>query len=216
MLKNNIELAMKMSELVYQDVDNLPNTCTGFSGPYEGQALVSCMIDTPTLIAFRGTNSYEDWSINLMRRKTNYFCRGAYVHSGFLKQYNNIKLSIFSKIKTLMPIEHIIITGHSLGGALSVLCACDLAEEYPNLKVECLTFGSPKVGNWKFVDEIENISNLFLLRINHEGDFIPQLPCCGFSHTKNLLSIRCSGMRWYEFRKRHELAHMMTSYMNQM
>ena len=39
-------------------------------------------------------------------------------------------------------------TGHSLGGALAVLCALDLQDIYGNINL--YTFGCPRVGNAAF------------------------------------------------------------------
>ena len=50
----------------------------------------------------------------------------------------------------LDPKRKLIITGHSLGGAMATICAKRLSEEYEN--VHCLyTYGSPRVGGRKFV-----------------------------------------------------------------
>ena len=47
--------------------------------------------------------------------------------------------------------DELLITGHSLGGAMANLCALDLAASDPDMKVSLYTYGSPRVfrGNTK-------------------------------------------------------------------
>ena len=71
---------------------------------------------------------------------------------------------MLTKIPT---IDTVITTGHSLGGALAVLCAFDLSIEFKKNKelgeirflqhveavernIKCFTFGAPRVGNFYF------------------------------------------------------------------
>lgn len=48
--------------------------------------------------------------------------------------------------------QKVIVTGHSLGGALATLAAYDLElhASVPAHKLECYTFGAPRVGNYPF------------------------------------------------------------------
>ena len=77
----------------------------------------------------------------------------------------------------------IMMTGHSLGGALSVMGAAFLQNTYKN--VECLyTLGQPRVGNDKFAAFMtEFIPNTF--RIVNYGDQVPHIPqsILGFKHS---------------------------------
>jgi Lipase (class 3) len=54
------------------------------------------------------------------------------------------------------PIK-VIVTGHSLGGALAVLCAYDIATRTPcaayDIDISCYTFGAPRVGNHAWARE---------------------------------------------------------------
>lgn len=48
--------------------------------------------------------------------------------------------------------NELVITGHSLGGALSTLAAFDFNNL--GIKTNLITFGSPRVGNEKFAKEL--------------------------------------------------------------
>lgn len=47
-------------------------------------------------------------------------------------------------------LSRVLITGHSLGGAVAALLALYAAETYPDLRVDVVTFGAPNVGNAAF------------------------------------------------------------------
>ena len=81
---------------------------------------------------------------------------GGNVHSGFLSQYLAIKDELFSKTSAFISKYNpakILITGHSLGGALASLCAVDFSQSLDSdqsKKIRCVTFGAPKPGDSKF------------------------------------------------------------------
>ena len=84
--------------------------------------------------------------------------KNVYVHSGFKTQYDSIRDQVFQfvaeKFKLYKP-KQLLITGHSLGGALATLCALDFRlNPVPNYQptIKVITFGAPQVGNEKFVE----------------------------------------------------------------
>ena len=69
----------------------------------------------------------------------------ARAHGGFLRAYLSVREAVHRLLKELGGTT-LLVTGHSLGGALAVLAACDFGAQFRgNLK--CITFGSPRVGN---------------------------------------------------------------------
>uniref|UniRef100_A0A1J3EJL3 Phospholipase A1-Igamma1, chloroplastic n=1 Tax=Noccaea caerulescens TaxID=107243 RepID=A0A1J3EJL3_NOCCA len=76
----------------------------------------------------------------------------------------------------------ITVTGHSLGGALAVLSAYDVAEMGLNrtlrgkvVPVTAFTFGGPRVGNIRFKERIEELG-VKVLRVVNEHDVVPKSP----------------------------------------
>ena len=85
-------------------------------------------------------------------------------------------IPLLKEILTLIPtIDTVVTTGHSLGGALAVLCAFDLAlvfkenSDIEKLKIpddgrfleddrriKCITFGAPRVGCFTFRKKFHN------------------------------------------------------------
>ena len=84
------------------------------------------------------------------------------------------------------PTWHVFVTGHSLGGALATLFACELGRSARlgrrNVTVTMVNFGSPRVGDGAFCDEY----NAFVpdsVRVVNRGDLVPTLPALlGYRH----------------------------------
>ena len=51
--------------------------------------------------------------------------------------------------------ERILVTGHSLGGALAILCAKKIAKLNKSIKVDVITLGAPRVGDASFATSIK-------------------------------------------------------------
>lgn len=71
----------------------------------------------------------------------------------------------------------IIFTGHSLGGALAVHAAADMALQgvVPSEKTEVYTFGQPRVGNKEFYDLFQSQIQEYY-RLVHHKDLVAHLP----------------------------------------
>jgi hypothetical protein len=80
---------------------------------------------------------------------------GCAVHAGFWKMYKGIKPEVIDAVKKGLcdyDVTELVLTGHSLGGALSYLLAIDLLVpgglELPTgLALKLAAFGSPRCGN---------------------------------------------------------------------
>eukprot|EP01039_Chlorochromonas_danica_P009644 gene9642-10661_t len=75
-------------------------------------------------------------------------------------------------------IERVVVAGHSLGAALAIITALDLAQYLSSKKnandiqVEAVTFACPKVGNYRFLEVVEEAQ---VSHYHHHvrGDFVP-------------------------------------------
>jgi len=123
------------------------------------------------------------------------------VHSGFLKALNSAlkgtkaTKSLPAVIKELFPAgeepTRIVVTGHSLGGALCTLAAfwCKTVA-FPDKEVKCFAFASPRVGNPGFVakfNELIGNNQNGCYRFTHKDDVVPAVPpyFWGFDHVSN-------------------------------
>ena len=120
---------------------------------------------------------------------------GVRVHKGFFSAYKRIMFAIVSAVSELFAsgdFDTLLVTGHSLGGALAMLAALDIvrscAPVLDRSQVAVYTFGSPKVGNRRFRDWFDrNVPNCF--RVVNAGDRVAQMPpeLFGYKHAGTLV-----------------------------
>lgn len=210
---------LDMAAIVYEDHPStvVSNGFVCITGLYDGQAMISQTSDGRVIIAFRGTESLTDLAISLLRRKIEFpYLPGTKVHTGFFLQYVNMRRQIMNHLKEYHqnPMIPITVTGHSLGGALATLFAVDLAIKRPTAVISCYTFGTPRVGDVKFVEAATTMHNLSIVRINNGTDVITWYPGCGFVHTPDVINLSVDGLRWFDIRKRHSLAMLKSAFVS--
>jgi pimeloyl-ACP methyl ester carboxylesterase len=96
-------------------------------------------------IAFRGTRTDcpIDLEMDLDAFRTDDVASGGRVHRGFARCVDSL-IDEINKWLGDPPHKALVITGHSLGAAMATVLAARVAE------AELVTFGSPRVGNWRF------------------------------------------------------------------
>ncbi len=121
------------------------------------------------IVAIRGTINSLDARIDLIRRATPDPVSGAIVHEGFARLAQVLHKPLVKRLNMDAPI---IITGHSLGGAVAALLGQRLLMEgYPVERV--ITFGQPRFTNHAGA---AIFGGLPLLRVVHQRDPIPLVP----------------------------------------
>lgn len=151
------------------------------------------------IVAFRGTSSTKDILTDLMitREKLSLMNlpenKWPLVHSGFSEQFFSITHKMEESIKSN---NSIIFCGHSLGGALASIGSLYYACKYPEKNISCITFGSPRAGNYQFTDYFDRkIGNS--LRFVNDNDPVPCVPSrWRFKHVK--------GLQWFN---KNEVEH---------
>eukprot|EP00294_Goniomonas_avonlea_P009026 CAMPEP_0114552686 /NCGR_PEP_ID=MMETSP0114-20121206/7254_1 /TAXON_ID=31324 /ORGANISM="Goniomonas sp, Strain m" /LENGTH=424 /DNA_ID=CAMNT_0001737573 /DNA_START=30 /DNA_END=1304 /DNA_ORIENTATION=+ len=106
-------------------------------------------------VVFRGSDEGRDWQRNIDFHTVNCplpGCKGKF-HKGFYSGCLIAKEQLV-KIVNALGLSHVVITGHSLGGAIAQIMALE-ATVSDKLKantyeVGLVTFGSPRVGNPEF------------------------------------------------------------------
>ncbi len=137
-------------------------------------AYIACGGDV-MVVVFRGTDETEDWfsNINIYRRGMD----EGDIHSGFSGAYSMLRSEVQQQIADHSP-KHLWITGHSLGGAMALVCAYDLLC-YGDQDIEIegvITFGQPKIGDKRLTDYLqEKIGNRYVHFVN-ELDAVPRMP----------------------------------------
>ncbi|MBI96610.1 hypothetical protein CL656_05640 [bacterium] len=152
-------------------------------------------------IIFRGSQSNIDWKYNLMTKKI-FLDNKIGVHSGFYyhlhngDSYDKINDCIIQLINNY-PEYDIFITGHSLGGALCTLYGYELSKKV-NKTINVVSFASPRLGNTSFKNDIENISNLNILRITNKKDIVTAFPMVNYKHVGITLHLTKNGYEIYD------------------
>ncbi|KAI4189984.1 MAG: hypothetical protein L6R41_001092 [Letrouitia leprolyta] len=141
------------------------------------------------VLAIRGSVSKQNWRADwdMIRVKIN-FCHDCHVHRGFKHSWEEVKDAVMSNMKkavALHPDYRIIITGHSLGGAIATLAAAEIRriDDHFLTATELYTFGSPRLANQEAARWLSGQSRLSW-RITNENDIVPRLPprLTGYHH----------------------------------
>ncbi|XWS39064.1 hypothetical protein CRYUN_Cryun18bG0018000 [Craigia yunnanensis] len=150
------------------------------------QAFVGVAEDLNAIvIAFRGTqeHSIQNWVEDLFWKQLDLNYPGmpdAMVHHGFYTAYHNTTirpgiLHAVKKAKEFYGDLDIMVTGHSMGGAMASFCALDLMVNHEAKNVQVMTFGQPRIGNAAFASYYGKlVPNT--IRVTNDHDIVPHLP----------------------------------------
>jgi hypothetical protein len=165
-----------------------PNTFFGF-------ILASKSAPKTIYVVFRGTRESIEWIKNTNFSQTDKEMSDGFheIYTYFQENTKSMKNILLDTIKPELvkdPDTKVVLTGHSLGGALASLAAEDIANElakdikqeipdyHPHITL--YTFASPRVGNAAFKETIES-SCYSCYRVFNTEDLVPQVPfiCAG-------------------------------------
>lgn len=146
-----------------------------------------------TLITFRGSESFQDWVTNFSVVTDSGPFNNTQVHEGFQDALFPVIMDLTEEVvKQSGPL---LITGHSLGGALATILTAMYLER--NRRVASLyTFGSPRVGNESFRRQFNERSQHRAYRVVNGNDLVPHVPPEPlFSHVGQLIIFDEKGKR---------------------
>ncbi|KAJ7154912.1 Alpha/Beta hydrolase protein [Mycena crocata] len=153
------------------------------------------------VVSFRGSFSLADAASDINLFLVPFVSPGISesfnVHSGFLAAYNvaaDIVLTTVKAQAAKFPTYTIVVTGHSLGGAVAALAAPSLKTALPGAAIKLYTFGQPRTGDAKFASYVETkigVANIF--RGVHTFDGVPTL-------IPRILGYEHHGTEYWQFR----------------
>jgi hypothetical protein len=101
---------------------------------------------------------------------------GCLAHTGFLASWAEVASPVLAAVratKAANPTYKVVVTGHSLGGAVATLAVAYIRRD--GYDADLYTYGSPRVGNLPFVQYVTNQPG-GEYRITHTDDPVPRLP----------------------------------------
>ncbi|KAJ4147418.1 hypothetical protein LMH87_001939 [Akanthomyces muscarius] len=139
------------------------------------------------VVAFKGTDPMSlvdvqtDLAKNLVSAQDLFpgqLCVGCNLHNGFKTAFTGLKADLEQTLKTELgktgqESYRVVVTGHSLGGAVATIAGAYLRTR--GIACDIYSYGSPRVGNQEFADLVTKDSN-FSARITNGNDFVPAVP----------------------------------------
>ena len=156
--------------------------------PYEGENFGSMVPiayvatkDQNIYVVFRGTKTIVEWfdDAQLGQIPYTYLSTGGLTEQGFTDVYATIHADIVQTVNSLAQtgtFTALYVTGHSLGGALAVLAAPELAKTTPFATPVMYNFAGPRVGNPKFEASTYAADVGTSWRVVNTNDLVPKLP----------------------------------------
>lgn len=143
--------------------------------------------DRVVLLAFRGTESLGDWLSNLDTFSTpRPYGR---VHRGFLAAFQIVEEELRTILSNLQG-RPLLLTGHSLGGAIATIAAAEWSGQIPIAWL--YTFGQPAVGKGEFPAFMGQRYAGNFFRFVNDDDIVPRVPPT-YQHVGRLLHFDAQG-----------------------
>jgi len=150
-------------------------------------------------IVWRGSSSPKDFLEDAQVKKVNFVEPGEKVHSGFYTAFSSIKEDLYSSINyvvsnNLDKIKSVVICGHSLGAALTVISSYMICKDFPQIAhlVKNVTIGCPRVGNSTFKDNYNKLVPKSI-RIVNDKDLVTRIPKIGYTHINEGITLNKNG-----------------------
>ena len=148
------------------------------------------------VFGFRGTEptSINDWAKNfkMILVPVRVGSAAFKIHQGFRDRYQDISLWFETEYQAIPQDYKIMITGHSLGGALTTVSAAIVSGKTKRLPDAVIPYASPLVGGQDFQTYYENVVGCGrTLRVTVEGDIITKAPSTllGYTHVCSPLEL---------------------------
>jgi len=150
-------------------------------------------------IVWRGSSSPKDFLKDAQVKKVKFVEPGEKVHNGFYTAFSSVKEDLYSSInfilsKKLDKIKSVVICGHSLGAALTVISSYMICKDFPQIAhlVKNVTVGCPRVGNSTFKDNYNKLVPNSI-RIVNDKDLVTRIPKIGFTHINEGITLNEKG-----------------------
>ncbi|KAF2744698.1 alpha/beta-hydrolase [Sporormia fimetaria CBS 119925] len=139
------------------------------------------------VVAFRGSRSVRNWIANVQFPEVaTTICSNCEASQGFWNSWLEVQTRVLNAVNTARvqyPSYKVVVTGHSLGGALAQLAAGVLRSR--GINADLYSYGAPKVGSAALANYLTSTSRGATYRVTKKNDPVPRLPpaLLGYRHT---------------------------------
>ena len=196
----------RLSREIYQDLANIRFTSTPNAkvtliesqekGVDTQAAILYCEADNRVFLVFRGSEDEIDWLNNLQFRQKDYpyddkDTTDIQFHRGFMTAYWAVRDRVQRVMEQYTDAE-VVVTGHSLGGALATIASLDVQYNITQDKqpLSVYTYGAPRVGNDALIASFQRrVPHCY--RYVYGRDLVPQVPRWwqGYRHVPHQVNI---------------------------
>jgi predicted lipase len=177
-------------------------------------------------VAYHGTESYADLITDVQSWKQENKILGleGAIHGGFNELYMQNRESLIALIEAVCEAHgkevkdiKFLVTGHSLGGALSTIAAFDIKNNIAkDARIDLITFCSPRVFDAKGAAHFEKLMENRAIRIWRDNDIVPMVspgtgflgPFTGFKHVGQAEKLEARFEGYLPSIGNHELSHI--------
>ncbi len=159
-------------------------------------AVLNQLTSDKLYIVFRGSDKSIDWMNNFQLRQQVYPYGDSNsevkFHQGFMMAYFAVRDGLLKAMEQFEG-QRVIVTGHSLGGALATIAALDIQYNFGKanqLTFIVNTFGAPRVGNKALTESYNRrIANSY--RFIYGWDIVTRIPrdWQGFEHVEKAVQL---------------------------
>ena len=127
------------------------------------------------VLAIRGSSEAADWVVNAndTTREGKAFGLPGWIHRGYAGQADKAWKGVREALATGNARAPILVTGHSLGGAVAQILGMRLVKEGAPVS-RIVTFASPRAGDTAFAAGLDALGARYV-RILREDDFVPRI-----------------------------------------
>lgn len=167
-------------------------------------------------VYFKGSESAKNWqtNINILDEPvpSDWGCTSGTTmrtHKGYNRAFNSVAkkllVALENEMDDMTETTRVIVTGHSLGGALATLAAVFIACKLPRLRprMTVVTFGAPQVGDGNFVAFYNKIVPK-TVRVVNPADPVPRLLNVQLVHVEGYFPVGTLSLK--SFLNPHDLA----------
>jgi hypothetical protein len=169
---------------------------------------IVCYLQNVVVVAVRGTAFLYDWRANLRCMKSRYGDpeQPLRFHTGFLREARILAFRLYERLRDRINLDDedeipIILTGHSLGGAISaILCGIGINKQLihgiyylPPAKA-CYTYAAPRYAGFDDLVRLENPYNCI-----NDFDLVPRVPPIAFGYSNSMYEFDLKGAPYTAF-----------------